>query len=129
VCSSDLAEASAAAKWLNRAATLRAMDAALTAAREAFEALAPVDRSLFDTIGDALVDEARQLGARTERIVVTPSPDDPGGYRCAHRAVRLAEPATVRDLARRWLTARRLVLQFPRDAALVGLRVDAVEPP
>jgi hypothetical protein len=113
----------------DRAATLRAMDTALTAAREAFEALAPVDRSLFDTIGDALVDEARQLGARTERIVVTPSPDDPGGYRCAHRAVRLAEPATVRDLARRWLTARRLVLQFQRDAALVGLRVDAVEPP
>ena len=30
---------------------------------------------------------------------------------------------------RRWLTARRLVLHFQRDASVVGLRVDAVEPP
>lgn len=122
-------EASASLGGGDRAATLRAMDEALTAARGAFEALAPVERSLLDAVADALIDDARQLGPRTERIVATPSPDDPGGYRCAHRAVRAAEPATLRDLARRWLTDRRLALHFLHDAATVGLRVDAVEPP
>jgi len=122
-------EANAALLRGDRAAMLRVMDEALAAAREAFEALTPVDRSLFDAVTDALVDDARQLGPRTERVVATSSPDDPGGYRCAHRAVRAAEPATLRDLARRWLTARRLVLHFQRDASVVGLRVDAVEPP
>ncbi|MFO0601818.1 MAG: insulinase family protein [Polyangiales bacterium] len=107
---------------------LRAMDAALGGATASVDALRPVEPSLRDALLDAAAEAARDLPTRTTRVADVPSADDPGGFRCERATTRDVTPAALRDLARELFAARRLVVDFHHDPAVVGLQLDEAAP-